>query len=102
MCYLCLTSLLQAMVSAPKGFNVSHMLQPAVSVVVSMGLGVLGGTALGAVLHAKPTTMPRTIAALSRVVPQAVFARYQQDVTVADQNSSEPLASVGYQHVTNM
>ena len=68
----------QAMVAAPQGFNVSHMLQPALSIIVSVGLGALGGTALGALLNAKPTAMPRTVAALSRVLPQPVIARYYQ------------------------
>ncbi len=70
------------MVAAPQGFNVGHMLQPALSVLVSMALGALGGTALGALLNAKPTAMPRTVAALNRVLPQAVIARYSQGLYV--------------------
>ena len=70
------TARLQAMVSAPQGFNVSHMLQPALSVLVSMALGLLGGTALGAILNAKPAWVPRAVAALGRLVPQPVIARY--------------------------
>ena len=68
--------MMQAMVAAPQGFNVSHMLQPALSVAVSIGLGALGGAALGILLNAKPTVLPRTVAAVSKVVPQAVIARY--------------------------
>lgn len=68
--------MMQAMVAAPQGFNISHMLQPALSVVVSVGLGALGGTALGILLNAKPTVLPRTVAAVNRVIPQAVIARY--------------------------
>ncbi|DBA69525.1 TPA: hypothetical protein ACH3X2_012726 [Trebouxia sp. C0005] len=66
-----------AMVAAPQGFNISHMLQPALSVTVSIGLGALGGTALGMLLNAKPTTMPRTVAALTQVLPQAVIASWK-------------------------
>ncbi len=73
---------MQAMVAAPQGFNVSHMLQPALSVMVSIGLGALGGTALGMLLNAKPTAMPRTVAALTRVLPQAVIARYNEGLYV--------------------
>lgn len=64
------------MVAAPQGFNVSHMLQPALSVLVSLALGGLGGTALGALLNAKPATMPRRLAVLVRLMPQPVIARY--------------------------
>ena len=67
---------MQAMVAAPQGFNVSHMLQPALSVLVSMGLGVIGGAALGALLNAKPATLPRPFAVLGRSLPQPVIARY--------------------------
>lgn len=67
---------LQAMVAAPQGFNVSHMLQPALSVLVSMGLGTVGGAALGALLNAKPATLPRPFAVLGRSLPQPVIARY--------------------------
>lgn len=67
---------LQAMVAAPQGFNVSHMLQPALSVLVSMGLGAVGGAALGALLNAKPATLPRPFAVLGRSLPQPVIARY--------------------------
>ncbi len=74
--------MMQAMVAAPQGFNVSHMLQPALSVMVSIGLGALGGTALGMLLNAKPTAMPRTVAALTRVLPQAVIARYNKGLYV--------------------
>ncbi len=74
--------MMQAMVAAPQGFNVSHMLQPALSVMVSIGLGALGGTALGMLLNAKPTAMPRTVAALNRVLPQAVIARYNKGLYV--------------------
>ncbi len=70
------------MVAAPQGFNVSHMLQPALSVMVSIGLGALGGTALGMLLNAKPTAMPRTVAALNRVLPQPVIARYNKGLYV--------------------
>lgn len=73
---------LQAMVAAPQGFNVSHMLQPGLSVLVSMGLGLLGGTALGALLNAKPASMPRTLAALGRILPQPVIARYLKGLYV--------------------
>lgn len=65
-----------AMVAAPQGFNVSHMLQPALSVLVSMGLGTVGGAALGALLNAKPATLPRPFAVLGRSLPQPVIARY--------------------------
>lgn len=65
-----------AMVAAPQGFNVSHMLQPALSVLVSMGLGAVGGAALGALLNAKPATLPRPFAVLGRSLPQPVIARY--------------------------
>lgn len=67
---------LQAMVAAPQGFNMSHMLQPALSVLVSMGLGLLWGAALGALLNVKPATLPRPFAVLSRTLPQPVIARY--------------------------
>ena len=73
---------MQAMVAAPQGFNVSHMLQPALSVMVSIGLGALGGTALGMLLNAKPSAMPRTVAALNRVLPQGVIARYNKGLYV--------------------
>lgn len=68
--------LLQAMVAAPQGFNISHMLQPGLSVLVSMGLGSVGGAALGAVLNAKPAATPRALTVLGRIVPQPVIARY--------------------------
>lgn len=64
------------MVAAPQGFNIGHMLQPALSVLVSMGLGALGGAALGALLNAKPATLPRPLAVLGRIMPQPVIARY--------------------------
>ena len=66
------------MVAAPQGFNISHMLQPGLSVLVSMGLGSMGGAALGALLNAKPTTPPRPLAVLGRIVPQPVIARYRK------------------------
>ena len=64
------------MVAAPQGFSISHMLQPGLSVLVSMGLGSLGGAALGALLDAKPATTPRSLAVLGRIVPQPVIVRY--------------------------
>ena len=63
------------MVAAPSGFNLGHMLQPALSVGVSIALGALGGAGLSALLNAKPVSMPRTVAALNRILPQPVIAR---------------------------
>ena len=64
------------MIAAPQGFNISHMLQPGLSVLVSMGLGSVGGAALGALLNAKPAATPRPLTVLGRIVPQPVIARY--------------------------
>ena len=63
------------MVAAPSGFNLGHMLQPALSVTVSIALGALGGAGLSSLLNAKPVSMPRTVAALNRILPQPFIAR---------------------------
>lgn len=55
------------MVAAPSGFNLGHMLQPALSVVLSLALGTLGGSGLGAFLAAKPVSVPRVSGAMVRV-----------------------------------
>ena len=71
-------TLLQAMMAAPSDFNLSHMLQPALSVVLSLGLGALGGSALGAFLAAKPVSVPRVSGAMTRVtkhLPASVGSR---------------------------
>ena len=41
-----------------------------------MGLGVIWGAALGALLNAKPATLPRPLAVLGKSLPQPVIARY--------------------------
>lgn len=64
--------------AAPSGFNLSHMLQPALSVMLSLGLGGLGGSALGAFLAAKPVSVPRVSGAMTRVtkyLPASVGSR---------------------------
>lgn len=66
------------MVKAPAGFNLSHMLQPALSVVLSLGLGALGGGALGAVVAAKHVSVPRVSGLMTRVsthLPASIGAR---------------------------
>lgn len=65
--------------AAPAGFNLGHMLQPALSVALSFGLGAVGGVALEAALAAKPGTVPRVSGAMTRVtkhLPGQITARY--------------------------